>query len=85
MCFIVDVECAVATQDEQVECVVEDEVAKRFDDRPARAEDAGLQVLDGRSRHASISRVVAQTWCANAASKSELLMTISQMKDLLRD
>ena len=45
MLFVVDVEGAITGQDEQVECVAEDDVAKRFEHRPSRAGDAGLQLL----------------------------------------
>jgi hypothetical protein len=42
----VDVECDVARQEEQLFRVAEDDVAKRFEHRPPRAEDAGLQLFD---------------------------------------
>jgi hypothetical protein len=63
--LFVDVECGFASEDEQVSAVAADDVAQRFENRPPRAEDAGLSSSMLRSRHASITREVAQTWCAN--------------------
>ena len=44
----------------------------RSQDRPVRTGSNGLELLGMSGMHASISRVVAQTWCANASFKGEL-------------